>query len=84
MAHSVLDSQVYLTELSDLSTKEPMQILVLPTLQIIIMAKAFFELAEPFGVGHFAAITRLHSKIVMKHFMINDTCNDIFRDIAPV
>jgi len=69
---------------TDLSTKEPMQILFLPGLQIMIMSKSFFELAEPFGVGHFAAIARFNSKIVMQHFMINDARNDIFGDIAPV
>ena len=69
---------------TDLSAKEPMQILFLPGLQIMIMSKSFFEQAEPFGVGHFAAIARFHSKIVMKHFMINDAGNDILRDIAPV
>ena len=50
----------------------------------MIMSKSFFELAEPFGVGHFAAITRFNSKIVMEHFMINDACKDIFGDIAPI
>lgn len=61
-----------------------MQILFLPGMQTVVMSKSFFELAEPFGVGHFAAITRFHPEIVMKHFMINDAGNDIFRDIAPV
>ena len=84
MAHSALCSQGYFAELSDLSAKEPMEILFLPGLQIMIMSKSFFELAEPFGVGHLAAITTFHSKIVMKHFMINDACNDILGDVAPV
>ena len=48
------------------------------------MSKSLFEPAEPFGVGHFTAITRFHPKIMMKHFMINDSCKDIFRHIAPV
>jgi hypothetical protein len=61
-----------------------MQILFLPDMQIVVMSKSFFEAAEPFGVGHFAAITRFHSKMVMKHFMINDAGNDIFGDTAPV
>jgi len=69
---------------TDLSSKEPMQILFLPGLQIMIVSKSFFELAEPFGVGHFAAIARFNSKMVMEHFMINDACNHIFGDIAPV
>jgi hypothetical protein len=67
-----------------LSPKEPMQILFLPGVQIMIISKSFFEVAEPFGVGHFAAITTFHSKIVMKHFMVNDAGNDIFRDVASV
>jgi hypothetical protein len=46
---------------TDLSSKEPMQILFLPGLQIMIMSKSFFEPAELFGVGHFAAITRFNS-----------------------
>jgi hypothetical protein len=84
MARSVLPSQGYLAELSDLSTKEPMQILFLPGMQTVVMSKSFFELAEPFGVSHFATITRFHPEKVMKHFMINDAGNDIFRHIAPV
>ena len=35
-------------------------------------------------MGHFTAITRFHPKIMMKHFMINDSCKEIFRHIAPV
>jgi hypothetical protein len=50
----------------------------------MVIPVALLKLAEPFGVGHFAAITRFNSKIVMQHFMINDACNDIFGDIAPV
>ena len=48
------------------------------------MSKSLFEPAEPFGVGHFTAISTFHAKIVMKHFMINDSAKDIFRDMAPV
>ena len=48
------------------------------------MSKSLFEPAEPFGVGHFTATTRFHPKIMVKHFMINDSCKHIFRDIAPV
>jgi hypothetical protein len=50
----------------------------------MIISKSFFEMAEPFGMGHFAAITTFHSKIVMQHFMVNDAGNDIFRDVASV
>ena len=68
----------------DLSAKEPIEILFLPGLQLVVMSKSLFEPAEPFGVGHFTAISTFHAKIVMKHFMINDSAKDIFRDMAPV
>ena len=84
MAHSVLCSQGYFAELSDLSAKEPIEILFLPDMQAAVMSKSFFKLAEFFGVCHFAAIARFHPKMVMKHFMINDATDDIFRHIAPV
>jgi hypothetical protein len=71
-------------QLPELSAKEPIKILFLPGLQLVVMSKSLFEPAEPFGVGHFTAITKFHPKIMMKHFMINDSCKDIFRDITPV
>jgi hypothetical protein len=84
MAPNTISSKGYFAQLSDLSTKEPIEILFLPGLQLVVMSKSLFEPAEPFGVGHFTAITRFHPKIMMKHFMINDSCKDIFRHIAPV
>ncbi len=44
-----------------LPAKQFAQILFLPGLQIVVMSKSLFEPAEPFSVGHFAAITRFHS-----------------------
>ena len=71
-------------QLSDLSAKEPIKILFLPGLQLVVMSKSLFKPAKLFGVGHFTAITRLHPKIMMKHFMINDSCKDVFRHVPPV
>ena len=84
MAPNTISSKGCFTQLSHLSAKEPIQILFLPGLQPVVMSKSLFEPAKPFGVGHFTAITIFHAKIVMKHFMINDTCKDIFRHIASV
>ena len=35
-------------------------------------------------MGHFAAVERFNSEIVMEHFMINNAGNDIYWDIAPI
>ena len=61
-----------------------MQILFLPGLELVKMSKSLFDATEPFGVGYFAAITRFHSQVMMKHFVINDRGNDILGNIAPV
>ena len=61
-----------------------MQILLFPVLQLVVMEISLFHLAEPFGMGHFAAIMRFHSQVVMKHLMIYDAGYDVFRYITPV
>lgn len=48
------------------------------------MSISSFKLAEFFCVGNLAAVARFHPQVVMKHFMVNDSCYDIFRDVAPV
>jgi len=84
MPPNTISSKDCLAQLPHLSAEEPIKILFLPSLQLVVMSKSLFEPAKPFGVGHFAAITRFHAKIMMKHFVINDSSEDIFRDRAPV
>ncbi len=42
-----------------------MQVLLLPRLQSVVLAIPCFQLAEPFGVGYFAAIAMLNSQVMV-------------------
>jgi len=48
-----------------LSTQQSIQIPLLPRLQSVVIAIPCFQLAEPFGVGYFAAIAMLNSKVIV-------------------
>ena len=42
-----------------------MQVLLFPCLQFMVMQVALFKLTEPSGVGYFAAIAMLNSKVIV-------------------
>jgi hypothetical protein len=60
------------------------QILLLPLLQSVVMAIPCFQLAEPSGVGHFAAIAMFNSQVMVKHLVVNDTHDHILWHVALI